>query len=142
MGISLLYFMLYFSLLAMSIQSFQLQHNRLSSASFGKFTSINSIKGFIIGLGIFTQVGFDNVMISNALEDLSDKDAIQVQMKQTLSEEDRVKRKLELQKKSSQSSNINSYGDSLSREKEKQDLMKKSKVARSQDLCEVLGRGC
>lgn len=101
-------------------------------------------KSSVIGIGLLAQLGLGNAMVSVAaqLEDISDQDVVQVQSKTTLSEDERVQRKLERQRQASQNENINSYKDSLSREQIKQDSMKKSKVARSKDLCEVLGRGC
>lgn len=99
----------------------------------------NIYKCAVIGIGIFTQLGF---AVAAPLEDISDIDVVQTQSKPALSEDERVKRKLELQRKASQTESINTYKDSLSREQTKQDSMKKSKVARSKDLCEVLGRGC
>eukprot|EP01041_Mallomonas_annulata_P013770 gene13770-29285_t len=63
-------------------------------------------------------------------------------------EEDRVKRKLELQRKSSgeteqvTSNDEEGYMGSLQREKVKQQAMKKSKAQRAKDMCETLGRGC
>jgi hypothetical protein len=52
--------------------------------------------------------------------------------------EERIRRKLELQKKASAST----FKDSLAREKEKQAELKKSKEERMAALCEELGRGC
>lgn len=65
-------------------------------------------------------------------------------VKSSATEEERVKRKLELQRQSKSvgTSESNSYLDSLSRERSKQEGQKKTKSARSKDLCEVLGRGC
>jgi hypothetical protein len=57
------------------------------------------------------------------------------------SEEDRVQRKLAMQK-SAKEPGEGKYADSLKKEQAKQKDRKKSKTARSQDLCEVLGRGC
>jgi len=52
--------------------------------------------------------------------------------------EERIRRKLELQKKATTST----FKDSLAREKEKQAELKKSKDERRAALCEELGRGC
>lgn len=60
------------------------------------------------------------------------------------SEEERVRRKLEKQARASGSEGKvdDTYLGSLSREKSKQEKLKKTKGERSKDLCEMLGRGC
>lgn len=100
---------------------------------------------------------FGNVDISRAdLESLSSPDppvtrAIQIvstsdstSTSTTSSDEDRVRRKLEKQARASGSEGKvdDSYLGSLSREKTKQERLKKGKSERGKDLCEMLGRGC
>ena len=52
---------------------------------------------------------------------------------------ERLRKKAELQKAKSQPA---TFQDSMKREKEKQDALKKSKIERRNALCEELGRGC
>ena len=65
----------------------------------------------------------------------------------TNSEEERVQRKLLRQQQQREGTSVSaesdgSYLGSLKKEQLKQEQRKKSKVERSKDLCETLGRGC
>lgn len=85
---------------------------------------------------------------SIALEDLGPEDSNPTVKYENLDETEaiRVQKKFALQEKSRSKSGPSvaqgDYKESLKREIVKQEERKKSKTARSQDLCEVLGRGC
>ena len=99
-------------------------------------------------------VGSCQSVLAEALEDISaDTPAFTMKIAKIDDEEARIKRKIELQKKANGNFNPKSidgdgnagdesYIKSLERERNKQGAMKKSKVSRGKDLCEVLGRGC
>ena len=85
--------------------------------------------------------------LADDVADLAPVAPVAISEKKQLTEEERVQRKLDLQKKARTSSgstteNTGSYLDSLAREKAKQNDRVKTKTQRSQDLCEMLGRGC
>jgi hypothetical protein len=105
------------------------------------------LKNGIVIIIASCQIGFSSVFADDFTKTSSSSTSITNQIivdtKSKDGEEERVKRKLEMQKKSrGNTGNTNDYLDSLAREKMKQQERKKSKSARSQDLCEVLGRGC
>jgi hypothetical protein len=55
--------------------------------------------------------------------------------------QDRIKRKMELQKNASKAKSIN-FVESMQGEQEKQKAMKKTQAERRAAMCEELGRGC
>ena len=75
----------------------------------------------------------------------SGEEKVSTSVSSSSSEEERVRRKLEKQARASGSEGQvkdDSYLGSLSREKNKQEKLKKAKGERGKDLCEMLGRGC
>lgn len=76
--------------------------------------------------------------VADDVDDLAMPSEDEQKAREAAEMEERIRRKLELQKKASAST----FKDSLAREKEKQALLKKSKEERMAALCEELGRGC
>ena len=112
----------------------------------------NNIRLTITGGAMLLSVLFSPLIgssycLADDVTDLAPVAPVAISEKKQLTEEQRVQRKLDLQKKARTSSgstteNTGSYLDSLAREKAKQNDRVKTKTQRRQDLCEMLGRGC
>ena len=112
----------------------------------------DNIRSTITGGAMLLSVLFSPLIgstycLADDVNDLASVAPVAISEKKQLTEEERVQRKLDLQKKARTSSgstteNTGSYLDSLAREKAKQNDRVKTKTQRSQDLCEMLGRGC
>ena len=136
------------------INSYKICNIRMSCNNFFKqeLIPINNIKKVLLGSLLVSSslISMPQSLIAAGLPDFDSEMEVKAVSTVTTTSNNAIKviatTSVPSDKKSSSSISDDddelSYSNSLAREQKKQEARKKSKSARSKDLCETLGRGC